>query len=310
MARVYFINGFLDAGKTTFIKELLEQEYFQITGDTLLLVCEDGDVEYEQEFLDAHHVRMVPVEKEEDFNPDNLAEIEKLIKPKRVIIEFNGMWGRKNLQFPWYWEDVVEVSIFDATIFDIYTRNMRSLVSEQVRNALMAVINRCDGFTDKLGSFRRNLKAVNQELNVVFYDSNGEMSPRLEEDLPYDIEEDELEITSQTYATFYLDVMENLKRYLGKKVNFKGMIIKKSEDKPTSFIMGRFVMTCCSEDLSMFGFVCDYDKAEDYNLDDWVEASAVIEKDYIEKYDLWYPVLYVEEMTACKPPENEIVDVI
>jgi hypothetical protein len=47
MARIYFINGFLDAGKTTFIKELLGQDYFQIPGRTLLLECEEGDEKYD-----------------------------------------------------------------------------------------------------------------------------------------------------------------------------------------------------------------------------------------------------------------------
>ncbi len=58
-------------------------------------------------------------------------------------------------------------------------------------------------------------------------------------------------------------------------------------------ILGRFAMTCCAEDLSMSGFVCDYAKAEALELDDWVKYSGIIDKDYIEKYDLWYSVIYV-----------------
>lgn len=45
MKNIYFVNGFFDAGKTTFIKELLEQEYFDTGEKTLLLLCEDGDTE-------------------------------------------------------------------------------------------------------------------------------------------------------------------------------------------------------------------------------------------------------------------------
>lgn len=108
MARIYFINGFMDAGKTTFIKELLGQDYFQITGETLLIECEEGDEEYPKIFLEEHHVEKVSIDNEEDFNPEYLAEIEKEYKPKRVIIEYNGMWNRKDLEFPWYWEDIVK----------------------------------------------------------------------------------------------------------------------------------------------------------------------------------------------------------
>ncbi|MCR4831760.1 MAG: GTPase [Pseudobutyrivibrio sp.] len=310
MARIYFINGFMDAGKTTFIKELLEQDYFQIQGKTLLLECEEGDVEYAPDFLEAHNINKVSIENEADFNPENLAGIEKEYKPKRVIIEFNGMWNRKDLEFPWYWEDLVEISIFDATTFDMYSRNMKSLVAEQVRNSLMTIFNRCDTVMDKIGSYRRSVKAVNSYLNVVFYDKDGEMSSRLDEDLPYDIDQDVLTITDETYATFYIDIMENVDRYIGKQVNLQGMVIKKSQDVSTSCILGRFAMTCCAEDLSMFGFVCNCPYADELELDDWIRYSGIIDKDYIEKYDLWYPVIYVKEMEHCDAPENNLVDVV
>ncbi len=310
MARIYFINGFLDSGKTTFIKELLSQDYFQIQGRTLLIECEEGDEEYPTDFLDSHNVDKVSIEEEEEFTPEHLAEIEKKYKPKRVIIEFNGMWNRKNLEFPWYWEELVEISIFDASTFEMYSRNMKSLVAEQVRNALMTILNRCDNVLDKIGSYRRSLKAVNSQLNVVFYDKEGEMSARLEEDLPYDINEDVLTITDDTYATFYIDLMENVDRYVGKQVNLQGMVIKKSKDVASSLILGRFAMTCCAEDLSMFGFVCDYAKADTLELDDWVEYSGIIDKDYMEKYDLWYPVIYVKELEHSNPPKNNWVDVV
>ena len=310
MARIYLINGFMDAGKTTFIKELLGQDYFQISGETLLIECEEGDEEYPEDFLEGHHVEKISIEKEEDFNPEYLAEIEKEYKPKRVIIEYNGMWNRKDLEFPWYWEDLVEISIFDATTFEMYSRNMKPLVAEQVRNSLMTIINRCDTVLDKIGGYRRSLKAVNSYLNVVFYDKDGEMSGRLDEDLPYDINEDELTITDDCYATFYIDIMENVDRYVGKQVNLQGMVIKKSDDVLTSFILGRFAMTCCAEDLSMFGFVCNYSHADELELDDWVKYSGIIDKDYIEKYNLWYPVIYVKEIEHCNPPENNFVDVV
>ena len=310
MARIYFINGFMDAGKTTFIKELLCQDYFQIPGRTLLIECEEGDEEYAENFLEEHNVCKVSIEDEEAFNPEHLAEIEKEYKPKRVIIEFNGMWDRKDLEFPWYWEDLVEISIFDATTFDMYSRNMKSLVAEQVRNALMTIFNRCDTVLDKIGGYRRSVKAVNSYLNVVFYDKDGEMSGRLDEDLPYDINEDELTITDDTYATFYIDIMENVDRYVGKQVNLKGMVIKKSQDVATSCILRRFAMTCCAEDLSMFGFVCNCPDADELELDDWVNYSGIVDKDYIEKYDLWYPVIYIKEMEHCNAPENNLVDVV
>ena len=43
---VYLMTGFLDSGKTQFLKFTLEQDYFQIPGTTLLILCEEGEEEY------------------------------------------------------------------------------------------------------------------------------------------------------------------------------------------------------------------------------------------------------------------------
>ena len=45
---VFLINGFLEAGKTQFLEFTMDQEYFQTEGKTLLIVCEEGDTEYDE----------------------------------------------------------------------------------------------------------------------------------------------------------------------------------------------------------------------------------------------------------------------
>ena len=47
MKPVYIINGFLGSGKTEFINFTLDQPYFQSSGKTLLLLCEEGEEEYD-----------------------------------------------------------------------------------------------------------------------------------------------------------------------------------------------------------------------------------------------------------------------
>ena len=48
---VFVINGFLEAGKTQFITNTLQQDYFQADGTTVLILCEEGDTEYDKEIL-------------------------------------------------------------------------------------------------------------------------------------------------------------------------------------------------------------------------------------------------------------------
>lgn len=51
MKSVYIINGFLESGKTEFISYTLSQPYFQAEGTTLLILCEEGEIEYDSAIL-------------------------------------------------------------------------------------------------------------------------------------------------------------------------------------------------------------------------------------------------------------------
>ena len=120
MKPVYIINGFLESGKTEFICYTLEQPYFQIRGKTLLLVCEEGEIEYEEELLKKSRTNLVLIEREEDFNTSHLIELEKKYKPERIIIEYNGMWNFKNLRLPFHWGVEQQITTIDASTFPMY----------------------------------------------------------------------------------------------------------------------------------------------------------------------------------------------
>ena len=52
---VYVIDGLLESGKTTFIKDTITSDDFFKKGTTLILSGEEGEVEYEQSFLDKYN---------------------------------------------------------------------------------------------------------------------------------------------------------------------------------------------------------------------------------------------------------------
>lgn len=307
MIKTYLINGFLQAGKTTYIQNLLKQEYFNTQERTLLLVCEEGETEYDIDALKKNNVFLVELDGEEECNADDIYRIEKEIRPNRVIVEYNGMWKRLDKAFPWYWLPPVEVAVFDASCFENNLQNMKSLVAEQVRYASMAVFNRCDGLEEQLPAFRRNIRAVNSRIQVAFEDKNGEMELEADDGLPYDLSGKELEITDDTFPVFYMDAMERVEQYEGKQVRFVGKILTKREDNPTSLAVGRLVMTCCTEDLSVFGFVCDFPQVPDLEAEDWVLIQATVKKEYAEKYQMWYPILQVQTYAKCQGPEQDVI---
>ena len=64
---VFLINGFLEAGKTQFISFTLQQEYFQADGVTVLILCEEGDTEYDQELLKKTRTRVITVDSADEL---------------------------------------------------------------------------------------------------------------------------------------------------------------------------------------------------------------------------------------------------
>lgn len=309
MKPVFVINGFLESGKTEFIQYTLAQPYFQVRGKTLLIVCEEGEVEYDKELLRRSKTVMEVIEEEEDFNPSRLLELEKKHKPERIIVEFNGMWNYKNAGFPFHWSLEQQVTTIDARTFPMYFANMRSLLAEMVKKSELVIFNRCDGIED-LSTFKRNIKMVNQEAQIVFEDSNGEVNEIMEEELPYDLKQDVIELDEEGFAIWYMDSLDHPKRYDGKTVRFMAQVLKPEKFPKGYFVPGRMAMTCCADDMAFLGFACEYAETDSLTNKQWVMVTASITIQYFEDYKGEGPVLHAKEVTSCKAPKNEVLSFV
>ena len=307
MKPVYIINGFLESGKTEFITFTISQPYFQIRGKTLLIVCEEGEVEYDEKLLKKSRAVMEVIEDEEDFTAEKLLELEKEHKPERIVIEYNGMWNCKDMKLPWHWEVEQQITTVNGATFQTYYANMKSLVAEQVRKSELIIFNRCDGLNDQLANFKRSIKAVNPQAEIIFEDENGEINQLLEEDLPYDLNQAVIPLDNMGYGIWYLDSMDNLDRYLGKTVKFVGMVLKPKEFPQNYFVPGRMAMTCCADDMAFLGFACEYDKAYELVEKSWVEVTATVDKEYRPEFRAEGPVLRAVSVVATKKPKDEII---
>ena len=203
MKPVYMINGFLESGKTEFITYTLDQPYFQSKKTTLLILCEEGEIEYDEDLLKRSNTVLELIEDEEDFNPSHLIELEKKHKPERIIIEYNGMWNYKEMKLPWHWSIEQQITTIDGSTFQMYFSNMKSLLAEMVRKSELIIFNRCDDVED-LNSYKRNIKAINQNAEIVFEDSEGEIDEIMEDDLPYNLQDDPIVLDNQGYGIWYL----------------------------------------------------------------------------------------------------------
>lgn len=306
MKPVYVINGFLESGKTEFITFTLGQPYFQIKGKTLIILCEEGEVEYDDALLAKSRAVIELVESEEDFNPQNLIELEKKHKPDRIIVEFNGMWNAKNMKLPWYWKVEQQITTIDATTFPMYYTNMRSLLAEMIRKSEMIIFNRCDGI-EELNVYKRNIKAVNPGADVIFEGSNGEIDEIFEEDLPYDLNQDVIVLDNEGYGIWYLDSMDHLERYIGKKLQFVAMVLKPDGFPEGYFVPGRMAMTCCADDMAFLGYACEFAGAGALKQKEWVKVTATVTKEYWEDYKGEGPILHAVSVEKTKAPKETVI---
>ena len=306
MKPVYVINGFLESGKTEFITYTLAQPYFRIKGKTLIIACEEGEVEYEESLLKKCNAVVELIEEEEDFTTANLVELEKKHKPERIIIEYNGMWNFKNMRLPWHWKIEQQITTIDGSTFPVYYNNMRSLLAEMVRKSEMIIFNRCDGI-EELNVYKRNIKAVNQSADVIFEDANGEIDTIFEEDLPFDLNAPIIELDNMGYGIWYLDSLDHLERYIGKTIRFKAMVLIPDQFPKGYFVPGRMAMTCCADDMAFLGFACEYADAESLKQKEWVEVTATVNKEYWADYQGEGPILHAVSVVKTKAPKDEII---
>ena len=306
MKPVFIINGFLESGKTEFICYTLDQPYFQIKGRTLLILCEEGENEYEEKLLKKSRTDLVLIEDEEEFNTAHLMELEKQYKPERILIEYNGMWNFKNMNLPFHWRVEQQITTIDASTFPMYYTNMKSLLAEMIRGSEMIIFNRCDGIED-LSSYKRNVKAINQRADIIFEDSEGEINQIFEDDLPYSLDAPVLELDNEGYGIWYLDSLDHLERYIGKTVQFLAMVMKPKEFPKGYFIPGRMAMTCCAEDMTFLGFACKYAQADKLTDKQWVKVTAKVEKEYFEDYQGEGPVLHAISVEQARAPKETVI---
>ena len=308
---VYFFTGFMDSGKTTLIQETLFENGFAEDDDRILIIaCEDGDIEYDTEKLKTINASVAMVESEADFNTEHLQEIADEYRPDAVFIEYNGTWGVGDvyeMELPRNWVIVQSLATVDATTFEMYMANMRPMMMEQFFRAEVVIINRCDDDTPK-SKFRGNIKAVNRPAQIVYERADGTIDDR-EEELPFDINADVIEISDADYALWFMDCMENPKNYDGKTVHFLGLVYNPKDGKLKRGVIvpGRFAMTCCIEDITFLGMMCKTGMENTPEHRSWIDLTARIKVEFAKEYKGRGPILYPIELKPAEKPEDELV---
>lgn len=312
---VYLFMGFLESGKTTFIQDTLEEDYFNDGQRTLIIACEEGEEEYDEELLKRTNSSLIYVEDEDDFTREFLNENIVKYYPDRVLIEYNGMWSLEKMVRAMDYTPLVvfqAITIVNAETFDVYLNNMRSLAVEMFKMTELVIMNRCTKDTQK-ATYRRSIKAVNRRAQVVFESADMDDEDGEEDEfLPYEVDGDEIRLEDEDYGIWFIDAMERPEVYEGKTMIMKAKVLKSMRLPKGCFVPGRHAMTCCADDIQFIGYLCHTNHAKSSTLkalknEMWITLTAEVKIEYNKEYGEKGPVLYAKRVEAAEKPEEELV---
>jgi len=305
---VYVFTGFLDSGKTKFIQETMEDPRFNDGDRTLILVFEEGEEEYDFSTYPCKDAYLEVLD-QQTVTTKQMQALAKKYKAQRIVAELNGMQlvGDLYMRFPEEWVVAQEVMFADASTIMAYNANMRNLVMDKLAGAQMVVFNRLKPGADTM-ELHKLARAANRRVDILYDYLDGTTAfDDVEDPLPFDINAPVIQIKDEDYALWYRDVSEDPQKYDGKKVCFKAQVAMLRRDKSNMFAPGRFVMTCCVDDIEFCGLPCRYDGARNLETRSWVMVTASI---HAEKHALYKgnigPVLTAVSVEKAAPADPDV----
>ncbi|MBR3893901.1 MAG: GTPase [Clostridia bacterium] len=301
---VYLFTGFLEGGKTHIIQESMEDQKFNSGEKTLIIQCEEGVEELDFSRFWGQNVYLERIEEESDFTRARLTEMVKKRRIDRVVIEYNGMWLLRTLyeNLPEHWAIYQEMMFADAATFLSYNANMRQLMVDKLQGCEMLVLNRTPDGIDK-EEIHKIVRGVTRRASIAYDYPDGHVEyDEIEDPLPFDLDAPVVTVADDDYAIFYRDLSEEMKKYDGKTVKFKGIVARDGKH----ILAGRHVMTCCADDIAYHPLVCVFSEATNLKTRDWVTLTGKIKLEKHALYNGVGPVLYVTATEFAVKPAQEV----
>lgn len=308
---VYMFLGFLDSGKTKFIQETLEDPRMENGERTMLLVCEEGEEEYDFSSFKVKGVKVEYLEGAEELNERTLSYLAKKNRAQRVVVEYNGTWLLQQFfdAMPENWVINQMMTFFDATTFLSYNTNMRQLVFDKINMTQMVVFNRFKGEYSQ-EEFHKVVRGISRRPDIVYeYIGGKAVFDEIEDPMPFDVNAPVVTVADRDFAWFYRDLSENTEQYVGKTVRFKGMAAVSRKVPSGCIVIGRYIMTCCEADIAYDGFALKLNKLMDgIATKDWLIVTAKVGIEYNAVYRSRGPVLSAISVERAEPlPPGEAV---
>ena len=316
---VYLFVGQLESGKTKFIQETMEDPQFDSGDKTLLLVCEEGEEEYDPGRFAFGGVHVAQLEDKSELTRENLAALEKKSGCGRVIIEYKGMWLIQELYdaLPDNWLIYQCLATADGATIKTYAGDnaMRSLLLDKLRGSELLVVNRAEQVNDDESRqlIHKLVRQASRRCDIAYEFSDGSVAyDDIPDPLPFDVNAPVIEVPEEFFGIFYMDCMDDPKKYDGKTVKFLAQVCQTNRAGKDSFVPGRFAMTCCVQDIQFVGFPCRYDGYKGLEQRSWITLTAKINLKYHPIYQGQAPGAVGPVLTALavEPAEAPREDVV
>ena len=316
---VYLFVGQLESGKTKFIQETMEDPQFDSGDKTLLLVCEEGEEEYDPDRFAFGGVHVAQLEDKSELTRENLAALEQKSGCGRVIIEYNGMWLVQDLYdaLPDNWLIYQCLATADGSTLKTYAGDnaMRGLLLDKLRGSELLVVNRAEHLNDDESRqlVHKLVRQASRRCDIAYEFADGSVAyDDIPDPLPFDVNADVIDIPAEFFGVWYMDCMDDPNKYAGKTVKFLAQVCQTPRAGKNSFVPGRFAMTCCIQDIQFVGFPCKYDGYKALEQRSWITLTAKVNVKYHPIYQgqtpaATGPVLTALAVEPAEAPRDDVV---
>lgn len=299
---IFLINGFLDSGKTTLIKNIISGNPNYHNHSTVIIACEEGEEEYDKEWCMKYGVHVEYIEDQDELTPEFMEDLEDVYRPNQIVIEYNSFFDFENQDFPQHMVIYQQITLIDASTFKVMFNNMKKIFNTMVQYSSLIIFNRSEN-NPNLSQFRRQIRMFSPQGQVAFEALDGSLYTTLEEDLPYDLSKDEILIGEDDYPIWYMEVFDRKDKYFKPTFRFKTFVRDVTDN---TFVIGRNVMSCCEDDIQFLGYEVINESDYKPNVGDciFITCKVVLDYSYIANDDV---VMLKATKVSKLPYEKETV---
>ncbi len=118
-------------------------------------------------------------------------------------------------------------------------------------------------------------------------------------------ENDIFKIDGKNFTSILRNIHDNIDTYVGKKICYTGYVYRVEDINDNQFILARNMIISSDNNYVVAGFLCEYNKAKDYNNNTWLEITGEIKKGSYHGSDM--PILNITDVKEITKPNDEYV---